>query len=94
MAEAPTGEPNPGWVRLKTVWAGLVPLRGREVEGEAERRGVNTYSARMDYLDGVGIDESMSVRFEGLVFNIVAVLRDLSTRRTVDLTLQETKKGA
>lgn len=52
------------------------------------------YRARMDYLDGLGITEKHFVRFEGLEFNIVSVLIDFATRKTIDLQLVEQTRGA
>lgn len=89
-----TGEPNPPPIKVLDAWCSLIPVRGRESETGAERTAKTLYSARLDYLDGQVIDETMFVVYEGLTFAIEGVLRDLTTQKTVDLQLSEQKNGA
>lgn len=89
-----TGEPNPAPVLVRTVWGSLIPVRGREFEGVADRQAENIYKARIDYLDGLGIDQTMHVVAEGQTFGIDGVMIDHVTKRTVDLLLSERKAGA
>lgn len=89
-----TGEPNPAPTLLKSVWASLIPIRGREDQTDRSRQSLTFYSARLEWLDGQGIDETDVVRLEGFEFGIQAILRDFTTKKTVDLTLIEQKQGA
>jgi head-tail adaptor len=89
-----TGEANPVPVLFKSVWASLIPMRGREREMDRDRQAITVYHARLDYLDGVDIKATMQVRFEGFTFNILSVKIDFTTRKTVDLVLQEQTFGA
>lgn len=88
------GEPNPAPVLLKTVWGSLIPVRGREFEGVADRQAENIYKARLDYLDGRDIAQTMFIVAEGQTFGIDGVMIDHVTKRTVDLILSERKAGA
>lgn len=89
-----TGEPNPVPVLSKTVWGSLIPVRGREYEGASDRQAENIYKARLDYMDGQGINQTMFILAEGQTFGIDGVLVDHVTKRTVDLILSERQAGA
>ena len=87
-------EAIPEWVLHGQMWAQLFPLRGHERDSGNERQSVALYRCRVDYLEGQDITAAMKVTFDGLEFNIVAVHHDLNTRRTTDLTLGESARGA
>ncbi|MGL4637823.1 MAG: phage head closure protein [Beijerinckiaceae bacterium] len=87
------GEPNPSPTLLKTVFAQVYPLRGRETSDGGERQSYVTYRARFRYFDVEDVTAVMSVRFSGKRFNITAVMPDLMTRKTIDMDLVEQDKG-
>jgi head-tail adaptor len=89
-----TGEPNPAPVKIKDVWAFIYPQRSLERNMEMGRMALTTYRAQVDYMDGFDIAEPMFVRFQGKDFNIVGVLIDFATQKTVDLDLQQQVTGA
>lgn len=89
-----SGEPSPPPVLDREVWCSIIPVRAREPQLGGERVALVTYTARLDYLDGQGLDETMIVEFEGTKFGIVGVLVDFTTQKTVDLQLSEQRYGA
>lgn len=89
-----SGEPFTQPAQYKTVWGYLFPQRGYEEARNDERRSLTFYQVRLDYLDGEDIVESDIIVFEGRTFNIISVMPDLATRKTVDLQLVEQRRGA
>lgn len=77
------GQPMRAWVDLVTVWANIRVLNGREfLSGDGEQAQA-TASVRIRYREG--ITPAMRVVYRGQVYEIVAVLPDVSHREYVDL---------
>lgn len=87
-------EAVPEWVLHAKMWARLHPLRGYEVERNAERHSVAIYRCQVDFLDGRSVTAAMKVEFDGMEFNIIQVGHDLETRKTTDFLLGESDRGA
>lgn len=75
------------WKELKTVWAAVENLRGREFYAAAQVQAENTVKFIIRYLPN--IDTSMQILFRGKHYNIVAVDNIKYTNRFIELRAQE-----
>lgn len=75
------------WQPVATVWAGIAPLSGREfVAAQSVQAGVTT---RITIRWRAGIDASMRLVHEGLIYNVRAVLPDPTLRRHITLMCEQ-----
>lgn len=59
------------WVELKTLWAAVTNLHGREYFAAAAVKAENTVKFTIRYT--YGLDESMRILFKGKQYNINAI---------------------
>ena len=77
------GQPDIKWELVKSIWAGINPISGKEfIQGLAEQSQV---THRIIVRDGAGIDPNMRVYFGSRIFEIIAVLNEAEadTRYTI-----------
>jgi SPP1 family predicted phage head-tail adaptor len=68
------GQPNQTWELVKSIWAGINPISGKEfLQGLAEQSQV---THRIIIRDGAGISPNMRVYYTSRIFEIMAVLNE------------------
>jgi len=82
------GQPIESWKPVVTVWADLRTVSGLETIRAGAETAIVKASARIRWRPG--LDSSMRVLAGGSVFQITAVLPDLSRRQYIDLVLEKT----
>ena len=59
------------WIEIKTVWAAVTNLKGKEFFEAAAVQAQKTVKFTIRFLDG--LDESMRVLFKGKIYNITFI---------------------
>lgn len=75
------------WVELKTVWAAIENLKGREFYAAAQVQAENTVKFVIRYLPDM--DPSMQIIFKDKQYNIVAIDNVKYANRFIELRAQE-----
>jgi SPP1 family predicted phage head-tail adaptor len=84
VGEDSLGNPKMDWMPWRAgVWANLDVIRGREfIEGQ-QRYAETVYKLTFDYLDAIGVNQEMRVRFEGTEMDIKQIRVDYDTRQEI-----------
>lgn len=85
-------------ILISTVWASIIPTRGMEYEQFHSRQSKMRCSITVDYFDGFmpdgsAIDASCYIQYGTRLFDILAVLPDDETKKTVTFTCEEKPSG-
>ena len=81
------GEDIESWVDLKTVWAYVEPLRGREYWQAKQVVGEITGRITIRYLEG--LNEKMRVIYGEKTYNILAVINLQEKNRVMQFLVKE-----
>ncbi len=66
-----SGFETESWAEVRTLWAGITNLHGREYFAAAAVQAENTVKFTIRYLKG--IDSGMRISFRGKKYNIIAI---------------------
>lgn len=81
------GEPDATWTTFATVWAGIEPLRTRELIAAQAVQSETTGTIRMRYL--AGVTAAMRVVYGSRVFQILGIQNINEADRELLLTVSE-----
>lgn len=81
------GQPVKGWTELATVWAGVEPLRGKEVYLRSAEHAKETVRIVMRYL--AGVDATCRVVFGSHIYDIHSVINPDMMNRELTLMCSE-----
>lgn len=70
--QKPTGEPDESWATFATVYGAIRPLSGRELLAAQQVASLVDHEIEIRYR--AGITAKMRALFEGVIYNIEAVL--------------------
>jgi len=85
--QKPSGEPDTAWTDLLTCWASVEPLKGRELFAAQEHHSEIEVRVRIRYRSG--LNAAMRVVFEGLYYNIAAILDPELRHRELELLCKQ-----
>lgn len=80
------GQPIPGWMKVDDLWAGIAGETGLGAIRSSLQGGVPasiarySFMVRFEAIQRLGINPGMRVVYDGLVFDIKGVTRDLKDR--------------
>lgn len=81
------GEAVRGWEDLATVWAGILPISGREFWAASQVNATTTHRVIMRALDG--IDTSCRIVFGARYFGVDAVINPAERGQRIELMCTE-----
>jgi SPP1 family predicted phage head-tail adaptor len=89
VARSPDGSGGrlENWTTFATVFAGVEPLRGKEMYDHQQIQSEITHRIRIRYRSGV--TPKMRVSFEGRIFRILSVINIFERDREMQLMCQE-----
>lgn len=92
-AESPSqdagGAPNDTWSDVKTVWAAVEPLRGRELLAAQQVASEVTGTIRMRYEAGQGVTAKHRCKFGTRYYDILAVVNPTERNKELLLYVRE-----
>lgn len=75
------------WNNFASVWAEIIPLRGREELQSAKIQEVKNFKITIRYLSG--ITTKMRINFGGRIFNIRAVMNMMEESSVTEIIAEE-----
>lgn len=81
------GQSDIQWTELKTVWAAIKTMQGREYFAAAASRSENTVRFIIRYVEG--INSSMRINFKSQVYEIISVINDDEANKTLTIIAKE-----
>lgn len=75
------------WQEVRTCWAMIKTVSGREYIAAASVQAERTYRFIIRYTKG--IDEAMKIQYDGRLFDIKSVLNDDEERKTLTIIATE-----
>jgi len=76
-----------GWTNVKTVWAMVKTLQGRDFYQAATTNHENTSRFVIRYTKGISPD--MRIKFKSRLFTIVSIINDDELNRTLTIVVEE-----
>ena len=83
----PSGEPDAAWTDVKTVWAAIEPLRGRELL--AAQQIASEVSGTITIRYRAGVTAAMRVSFRSRYYEILAVIDPEERQRELELMCKQ-----
>ncbi|NNV07499.1 head-tail adaptor protein [Geobacillus sp. MMMUD3] len=80
-------EENQRWQDIKTVWAMIKTLQGREYYEAATTQNENTIRFIVRYT--IGINPDMRIKYKGRMFEILSVINDDERNVTMTIVAKE-----
>jgi SPP1 family predicted phage head-tail adaptor len=81
------GFPVQGWTDVKTVWAMIKTLQGREYYEAATTQNENTVRFVIRYTSGINPD--MRIKYKERTFEILSVINDDELNKTLTIMAKE-----
>ena len=94
-AQDAAGQPIPSWQKVDDLWAGIAGETGLGAIRSGLKSGVPASIARYSFkvrfgaIQRLGIDARMRIVYDGLVFDIKGVTRDLKDREAAFIVTEQ-----